>query len=242
MKRVLRWCIYICLGLIALVAIAILCLDIIARSVAEKRLKAETGMDAQIGKMQVSLRSQTLHIENLKLINPPEFGGKTFVDMPELHVELDTDALRNNKLHLRLVRLNLAEVHVVENAAGKKNTDVFEKTGNSNKSNGTNTTSQPQIEFAGIDKLVVSLGRAQFTSELHPRKNQDRDLGIKNREFSGIKNEKDLKAVGMTLALQAGFNSLMEGILTNPKDLIKSGSAAGKELGEGLKGLFKGKK
>ena len=133
MKRVLRWFIYICLGLIVLVAIGILCLDIIARSVAEKRIKAETGMDAQIGKLQVSLRSQTLHIENLKLINPPEFGGKTFVDMPELHVELDTDALRNNQLHLRLVRLNLAHVHVVENAAGKKNTDVFEKTGTSNK-------------------------------------------------------------------------------------------------------------
>ena len=46
----------------------------------------------------------------------------------------------------------------------------------------------------------------------------------------------------MTLALQAGFNSLMEGVLTNPKDLIKNGSAAGKELGEGLKSLFKGKK
>src|SRR5688500_11541421 len=104
MKRALRWFIYILLLLIVLVVIGLYSINPIAKSLAEKRLKEETGMEAKIGKFELGLRSQTLRISNLKLTNPPEFGGSTFVFIPELFVELDAEALRNNKLHLRNLR------------------------------------------------------------------------------------------------------------------------------------------
>src|SRR5687768_11771711 len=111
MKKFLRWGIYAFLVLAVLVVIAIFSFDTIAKSVAQKRIRAETGMETQIGKLELSFRNQRIHLQNFKLINPPEFGGSIFIDLPELEVEYDFQALRSNQLHLKLVRINLGEVH-----------------------------------------------------------------------------------------------------------------------------------
>ena len=94
MKKALRWCIYIFLVLIVLVVIGIFSINPIAKYTAEKRLKAETGMDAEIGKFELGIRAKTVRITDLKLTNPPEFGGSTFVLIPELFIELNAEACR----------------------------------------------------------------------------------------------------------------------------------------------------
>jgi uncharacterized protein involved in outer membrane biogenesis len=240
MKRILRWIIFICLFLLIIAGLAIFFIDDVARAVAEKRIRAETGMEAQIGKFNLSFRNQTVHIENFRLVNPPEFGGKTFVEIPELHVNLDADAFRENRLHFREVRVNLAEVNVIETVDGRRNTDVFQKQGASAKPDegaSTNKTdkAETKLEFAGIDKLQVSLGRVQFTSERNPKQNFDKNLGVENRVFNSIKTEKDLETVGVVLAMQAGMNIFLQGGLPNPAELFKKGGSAGKETKEILK-------
>ncbi|MBA4150613.1 MAG: AsmA family protein [Verrucomicrobia bacterium] len=238
MRKALRWSIYIFLVLIILLVVGIFSINPIAKSAAEKRLKAETGMETTIGKFDLGLRSQTLRITDLKLINPPEFGGSTFVYIPELFIELDANALRENKLHLRNLRLDLAEIHVVENKDGKKNTDIFQKSGDSGKRgrSSTNATSE-NIQFAGIDHLAISLGTAKFTSERYPNRNYERTLGVRDRTFKDIKTEKDLEVVGVLIIGQVGLSALLEGIFTSPSEVIEKGSAAGKETQEILKDL-----
>jgi len=39
------------------------------------------------------LTEPTVTIQNLKLYNPPSFGGTPFLDIPEIHVEYDRAAL-----------------------------------------------------------------------------------------------------------------------------------------------------
>jgi len=104
-------------------------------------------------------------IENLVIYNSAEFGGSPLIDMPELHVEYDRDALFSNKLHFKLVRFNLAQVNIVEDTHGRRNLDVLQKhmeaaDGHAVKTNKSSSSSQ--VRFAGIETLNLSLGKATF--------------------------------------------------------------------------------
>ena len=72
-------------------------LDTILRVVAENRIRAQTGMDAEIGKFHLGLLEPSVEIKTCKLYNPPAFGGTPFLNIPEIHVEYDRDALREKR-------------------------------------------------------------------------------------------------------------------------------------------------
>src|SRR5258708_17388788 len=181
-------------------------------------------MDVKIGRMEVGLLSPTITIENLKLYNTAEFGGGEFLNMPELHVEYDLAGARAGKLHFKLIRLNLAEIHVIENKDGKRNIDglglekrVTDHVGKSGK----------PMEFAGIDVLNVTVDRSRFTSLRHPERNIERRLGLKN-EIYRAKNQKELETVEAALALKAGLNILADGMMGHPKTAGSSNSTVKK--------------
>ncbi|MDQ6630654.1 MAG: AsmA family protein [Verrucomicrobiota bacterium] len=234
MKRILRWALYLCLALAVVILISFLSLDFIVKSVVQKKIRAATGMEARIGKFNFSFVSSSITLQNFKLINPPEFGGSTFVDIPELHLQMDRDALSHNQIHLKVARLNLAEIHVIENKDGKRNVAVLQK--KSGQSGSTNRT-ETSFQFGGIDKLDVTIAKAKFTSFKNPTQNFERNLGIQNRVFTDLKTEKDLQNVGLVLAAQAGFNLLLEGILADPQEVLKQGSNAGKETKKVIEGI-----
>ncbi len=214
MKKLLRWTIYLLLILVLLAIAAIFAIDPVARSLAEKRLTAETGMQTTIGSFELGLRNRTVRLLDVRLTNPPEFGGGTFVYLPELYLELDPEAARENKIHLYKVRVDLAELNVVEDKEGRKNTDAFQKIPLPGQVSSTNSpsTNQPsaRIQFGGIDHLEVTLGKAKFTSERYPKRNYERELGVKSRIFENVKTEKDLETVGVLIVAQIGMSALLE--------------------------------
>lgn len=236
-KKTLYWIIGILIVLIALITVGIFSIDPVAKSIAEKRLSEETGMEAHIGKFNLGLRSQSVHIADLKLINPPEFGGSTFVHIPELFVQFDAEAIQENKLRIRTLRIDVAELHVVEKEDGTKNIDVFQKKPSTEPVPQTpKKSSTEKIEFAGIDQLSLSLGNIKFTSERHSNRNYERNLGVRNRIFNDIKSEKDLKTAGVLIAAQIGMNALLEG--SSPGDLLNGGAVSGKETKKLFEELF----
>ena len=98
-----------------------LSLDSILRVVIEHRIRAQTGMDAEIGEFHLGLAEPTVTIKDFKLFNPPRFGGTLFLDIPEIHVEYDRAALAKNEIHVTLLRFNLGELDIVKNEAGQTN-------------------------------------------------------------------------------------------------------------------------
>ena len=112
-RRLIRWTVYAVILFVVLLTAGILLMDTILGQLAVRQVRRDTGMDVKIGRMEVGLFSPTITIENLKLYNTAEFGGGEFLNMPELHVEYDLAAARAGKLHLKLIRLNLAEIHVI---------------------------------------------------------------------------------------------------------------------------------
>src|SRR6185437_3138981 len=119
MKWLFKWAFRVIALAILAVVLLLVFKDTILRKVGEHQIRVETGMDVKIGRFSSGLFSPVVTIENLKLYNTPQFGGTEFLIVPELHVELDAEALAAHKLKIKLVRFNLAELDVVKNQAGQ---------------------------------------------------------------------------------------------------------------------------
>lgn len=209
-RRLFRLALYLFIILVVLLVAGILLLDTIAREVTQNRIRSETGMEAKIGKMRIGLLSPTVTIENFKLYNTPEFGGSQCLDIPELHIEYDVQAARAGKLHLRLVRLNMAEIDVLQDKNGHSNFDQLQKrnatvlSGKSAPSKPVQSTNRPPFEFAGIDTLNLTLQKAHFARIDAPHHERDINFGIKNQLFYKIKNEGDFIGVAAVISLRMG--------------------------------------
>jgi hypothetical protein len=121
MKWLFKWLFRLFLFAVVLIVILLLSLNSILRVYVKHRIRAQTGMDAEIGRFSIGLTEPTVTIQNFKLYNPPSFGGTPFLDIPEVHVEYDRAALAKHELHLTFVRFNLNELDIVKNEAGRTN-------------------------------------------------------------------------------------------------------------------------
>src|SRR5207244_2321724 len=115
MLRLLKWALRIVMLLIVAVVLLLVFKDTILRKIAEYQIRSQTGMDVKIGRFSSGLLSPDVTIENLKLYNTPQFGGTEFLTIPELHIEFDAAAFQRQRLRIKLVRFNLAELDVVKN-------------------------------------------------------------------------------------------------------------------------------
>jgi hypothetical protein len=58
MKRLLRWALGVFLVLVLLAIAAVYSINPVARSIAQKRLQAQTGMETHIGKFDLNFRTR----------------------------------------------------------------------------------------------------------------------------------------------------------------------------------------
>jgi uncharacterized protein involved in outer membrane biogenesis len=193
MKSLFKWLFRIGVTLVFLLILllvaAVLFKDMIAKSVAERNLRDSTGMDAKISKLEVGLGTPTVNLEGLKLYNTPDFGGSTFLDLPELRVEYLPDDIRDGKLRFKTLRLHLAEVHIVKNKQGKTNLEMLQQQ-TKKKSSGRKTKSDtPGVDFGGIETLYLTVGRIRITDESDPRNNEVIEVGLKDEVGKDLKDE-----------------------------------------------------
>ncbi len=213
-KFIFKWVFRVVLLAVLLVVVAVFSIDPILRVVMENRIRAQTGMDAEIGRVSLGLLEPTLTIQNFKLFNPPSFGGTLFLDIPEIHVEYDRAALAKSDLHLTLLRFNLGELDIVKNQAGQTNLFALsalpsvKKTGGS----GRSFTRQTGLEFTGIDVLNVSIGKAQFIDLQDQHNNRTQPIGIENCVMRNVKTPADLGGLAVLIALRSGdfFGSVLD--------------------------------
>src|SRR5262245_2610074 len=125
MKRLIKWLFILLVIAVGIVVGLLLSKDAILKAAVEQQIRAQTGMDAKIGHLSLGLLSPVVTIENLTLHNTAEFGGTPFLDIRELHLEYDRDALAQRKLKITLLRLNLEELTVVRNPSGSTNIAIL---------------------------------------------------------------------------------------------------------------------
>lgn len=214
MKTLLRWIIRLCvtlLFLVVLLAIVVLLLkDPIAKALAERNLRNNTGMDAKIARMEIGLATPTVHLEGLKLYNTADFGGGTFLDLPELRVEYTPDAVRDGQVRFKTVRLNLAEVHVVKGKNGRTNIEMMQKASRE-RSGRKGSGDSPGMDFGGIDALYLTVGRIRITDESDPRNNDVIEVGLKEEVGKNLKNEAEITQWFSGVVLKLALRDAMSG-------------------------------
>jgi uncharacterized protein involved in outer membrane biogenesis len=207
MKFLLKWLFRLGLLAVVLAVVFLLSLDSILRTVVEHKIRAQTGMEAEIGKFHFGLFAPVVHIENLRLHNPPDFGGTPFLNIPEIHIEYDRAALAKKEIHVTLLRFNLGELDIVKNEAGR--TNLFSlglalptKASVTQKTDLTEFKRQTGMDFTGIDVLNVSVGTAKFIDLKDSRNNREQKIGIENQVIKNVKSQADLAGLALLVALR----------------------------------------
>ena len=200
MRRLFRAALYLFIILIVLLAAAVLLLNTLAKQVVESRMRAGTGLETRIGLVDVGLLSPTVTIENFKLYNTADFGGSVFINIPELHLEYDLLAVRSRQLHFKLVRLDLAEISLVQDKKGRSNVQDLEK--RSRAASRRKKSAAPDFKFTGIDTLNLTLGKFRMAN-LASGREEEVDFGIKNQIWHNVRSEADLAGVNLLLASRA---------------------------------------
>ncbi len=212
-KRALKWLLGLFILGVVLLVIFILSLDTILRVMVQKNIRAQTGMEAEIGKFHLGLLEPVVTIKNLKLHNPVDFGGTPFLVIPEIHVEYDRAALAANQIHITLLRFNLGELDIVRNAAGK--TNLFElglalpnkaalNRETLNKSKSLDELKQRTgMNFQGVDELRVSFGTAKYIDLADSKNNREQNIGIENTLVKNVKTPADLAGLVLFVALRS---------------------------------------
>jgi hypothetical protein len=218
MKRLLKWGIRLVLVLIVLVVLAVALRNTLARPLVEKEIRRATGLTAILGRVSFGLTAPTLRVENLRLLNSAEFGGEVFADVPDLQVEYDFVALRDWKVRLRSVRLNVSQLNAVRNKDGRNNLRAFqEDTLQRLAAPGSRTA---DFQFEGVDALTVTLARFRLTDQLVPAKNMDDSewIGLKNVTVKNVKTLADLEPLFAPLTQQRHLKALWEHV---SRDVLK---------------------
>jgi uncharacterized protein involved in outer membrane biogenesis len=209
MKTILKWFFGAVLLVIVLAVVLLLSLDTILRVVAENRIRAQTGMDVEIGKFHLGLLEPVVTITDLKIYNPPAFGGTPFLNIPEIHVEYDRDALAKNKIHLTLMRFNLGELVIVRNEAGQTNLFALGVTLPKKGAKGAGNAGLKEfkqrtgLDFQGIDALNVSVGTARFMDLKEPGNNREQKISIDSFVMKNVKTPADLAGLAVLVALRS---------------------------------------
>lgn len=222
MKKLLKCFFGLLLLVVVLAVILLLSRDAIFRVIAENRIRAQTGMDAEIGTFHVGLFEPVVTIKNFKLYNPPDFGGTPFLNIPEIHIEYDRDALKHSQLHLTLVRFNLGELDIVKNEAGQTNLFALgvalPAKGGKGKSGGNELAELKQrtgLDFQGVDVLNVSIGTLKYIDLKNPANDREQKIGIENLPIRNIKSQADLMGLAGVVALRG---SEVLGVLAGQKN------------------------
>lgn len=213
MRKILRWSIGVLIVLIALLTALVLARDVLLKAVAERSIEEETGLRAVIGELHTSLGSGAVHIRNLKLYNPPEFGGGLMADAPEVFVDLDAAQAADGKLHFRNLKLILSELNVVKSTAGRFNVEGVEKRIRERLHRRKHRHREKfEFEFAGIEQMHLTLGQVLYTDLKRPRRSLALNLAVNDETVTDLKTEDDLEswAAGMVvrIIMQVSLNQL----------------------------------
>lgn len=202
-KRFLRW-FGVLIGVVsALLLTAFLARDLVLKALAVRGIEEETGLRVEIGELSTEPASGALHVRDLKLFNPAEFGGQLMADVPELYIDLDPEKAGAGKLHFRKLKLILAELNVVKSAAGRLNLDGVEKRVRERLRQRRERREKTEFQFGGLDEMQLTVRKIFYTDLGPPAQTRSLDLAIQDEVVRGLKTEEDVNrwAGGMMFRL-----------------------------------------
>ncbi|MEY2408997.1 MAG: hypothetical protein QOF48_1667 [Verrucomicrobiota bacterium] len=192
MKKRMRWVIGVLTALLALAVTALFCRDPFLKLAAARAIHKCTGMKVEIAKFKTGLRNPAMTMQGVKIYNYGEFGDSLFMDMPNLLVEFDQEDAAQGRLHFKKLRVELAELNVLRDRAGRWNLEKVEK--EMTERNAARTKrSQPRLSFGGIDEMHISVARVTFKDLQKSSKSREILVNMRDEVVTGIHTDEELQ-------------------------------------------------
>jgi uncharacterized protein involved in outer membrane biogenesis len=208
-RTILKWVIGLLVALIALLVLAIIFKSPILKMAICSTVKSSTGLKANIGQFDLDLGRSQLAISNFQIFNSPAFGNSILLDIPEIYLALESQDAASGKIRFKEIRFNMQELHVVQNTNGVTNLELLQKTFETNSAK-KGQAHVKTIEFGGVDKIVVNLGKVKFTDLGNSANNVEMNLGVTNATALNLKSEEEMQnwatALLLRLAIQQWFD------------------------------------
>lgn len=180
-----------------------------------RNIEVETGLRVELDSFGCSLNLSSFQMRGLRLFQPAEFGGGLMADIPEIAVDLDTDLAARGKLHLRHLKLSLTRLNIVKNAAGQVSIQEFEKRLRER----WQVRNELQWEYAGIDRLELSLRKVSYTDLRSTNAPIAVDLAIEEKQVDTLKTQEQFGrwfgGLLLKLLMQVSFGQWSEPAATN---------------------------
>ncbi|MDP2044136.1 MAG: AsmA family protein [Candidatus Omnitrophota bacterium] len=132
--------------------------DFFIKSVIGTVVSSVTGAPTHIGGLSLSIIKQSVRISDFKMYNPRGFPRDVLVDIPKIGIACNLVALLSGKIHLKQMDIELKELGLVKNKAGKLNVDSLKivKDQKSEKNGDRNSSQEMAIK---MDVVNLSMGR-----------------------------------------------------------------------------------
>jgi hypothetical protein len=137
--------------------------NLIGQTLVVRGVKAMTGVELSLGKLDVGLTKHFVSLESLKILNPPNFTEKFMADFPVIYADYNLGDILKGKVHFAEIRINLQEFAVVKNQNGEININSLKslapKAGEK-QSQKAPSQAAPQIQ---IDNLALTISKVVYT-------------------------------------------------------------------------------
>lgn len=210
MKFIFRWIFRLIILCIILCTALILTIDIIAKEIIESTLSKSTRLEVKIDKVDASLLTPRIRIENLVLYNPTVFGGSKFIEISEAVFEYHIYPLSSRLLRFKLIRIDCDSLQVVSNN-NILNIEYFAKP-----TPKTNSATSLHLNFSiFIDVLNISISTIKWIDLNNPAKSYEVPINIRNYIIKNL-NYKDitpqfLHNLLLQLMLKSGKIAIVDG-------------------------------
>jgi hypothetical protein len=125
------------------------------REVVLPQLKAETGIDAQVGRLSLNVAKGTLHLKDIGVKNPEGFLLENLASVKQIDVEVSIPSLFKQKLiQVRHIQVQQALINVVRNKDGEVNLNKLQE-----------SLSQRSIESQPVPEVGVGVPDRGVSSE-----------------------------------------------------------------------------
>jgi hypothetical protein len=207
LKWTLRFLWWLTFVAITIVLLAFVYRNWMIKQVMEKEARTVLGLgDAEAENLSVGVLEPKVTFGNLKLYNTADFGGGLFMDVPELHVEYDRDALKRHEIHLKLVLVVVKELDVVKNSSGATNIASILKTVAPPSPTGGGRKFAPVngYTFTGIDVLNFSLASARLVDLKDQKRNATVNINLQDIIVKNVKTPADLQSLRDQISSRGG--------------------------------------
>jgi len=211
MKKVI---VLLLIALTVILAVLFIGKNFIAKTAVTSGVKAITGLEMDIGSMDVGILNTLIGINNMKLYNPPDYPDRVMIDMPDIYIDYNLGAFLKRKVHLKEVRIDLRELTVIKNKNGELNIASLKVAGQQEK-----PVEKKKTEIK-IDILDLKIGKVAYKDFSKGKNAKVIEYNVNLHErFHDITN---LDEMGKIILVKALLNTNIAQLANFALDSLKS--------------------